>query len=90
MKRRNRKRTARTLLVAALAGGVLSAMPASADCVSAEVSYERPGQSRQYVVGPKKCVASTPWNESLIIGDPEPAGLPSVILVGARAWVPLP
>lgn len=78
-----------TAVAAALvAGALLGASPASADCVSAEVSYQRPNQTKQYVVGPKRCIVSTPWGETLEVGTP--VGYPPVITAEARVWVPLP
>ena len=53
------------LTAALVAGALLSATPASADCVYAEVAYQRPNQTKQYVVGPKKCIVATPWNQGV-------------------------
>lgn len=89
MKRRNKKRTVRAIVLAAVATSVISAVPASADCLAAEVYYERPGQTRQYVgYGPKQCV--TPDLPGGQQGLTVPVSAPSVITVGAGVWVPVP
>ena len=85
---RRRKRGVASAAVALVAMAVLGATPASADCVSAEVSYVRPGQTRQYVVGPKQCVAPTPFNEGPIARVP--AGEPSLVMFGITIWVAAP
>lgn len=89
MKRRSKKKLS-ALLVVTVAAGVLGALPASADCLAAEVYYQRPGQTRQYVgYGPKECV--TPnlpgGQQGVIVG---PVGEPSIINVGTGVWVPVP
>lgn len=87
--RRRRMKKALGAAVALASGAALMAFPASADCVSAEVAYQRPNQTKQYVVGPKQCLAPTPWGE-FVSPFVEPAGEPSLIMVEGRVWVPLP
>ena len=85
------RRTKHKLTAAALAivaGGLIGAGPATADCLSAEVWVQRPNQSKQYVVGPKRCVVQTPFNEVFDIQTSR--GEPSVGTVGAGVWVPAP
>ena len=77
------------LTASLVTGALLSAAPASADCVSAELAYQRPNQTKQYVVGPKKCIVATPWNETVVQGFPW-VGYEPVITAEGRVWVPLP
>lgn len=86
MNRRNAKRL-KVMIAAAVTTGVLGAMPASADCLAAEVYYQRPGQTKQYVV-PYTCVP-TPFPHAVNVGS-DPVGEPSIIMVGGDVWVPLP
>ena len=69
---------------AALLGGVA---PASADCVYAEASYSVLDGSNQYVLGPKKCLVSTPWGYAT--GGGVPAGN-DIVRVNAHVWLPSP
>lgn len=86
---RRRMKKGLTAAVAAIgAAAVLGATPASADCVSAEVYTQRPNQTKQYAVGPKKCVVPTPYNEGVIVSVP--AGDPAIITFGVTVWVPAP
>lgn len=84
------RRTKAFLIATAVAGASLlgGATPAAADCVSAEVSYITFGSSKKYVIGPKKCLVSTPWTEAVHAGSP--AGNPSVLEVEAQVWAPAP
>lgn len=84
---RGTRRAVAALATAAVAVVAHSA-PASADCVSAEVYYARPGGTSQYVVGPKRCVVSTPFPAS--ITRSQELGEPSVIVVGAKVWLVAP
>ena len=86
---KRRKKALATLLTAAAATAVFAAAPASADCLYAEAYYDRPGKTRQYVVGPKKCVVSTPYGNGV---NPTvyPAGSSAVITVGGGLWIPVP
>ena len=86
---KRRKKTVAAILTAAVATGVLGAAPASADCLYAEAYYYRPGQTRQYVVGPKKCVVSTPYPNGVNWSTP-PSGEPGIIMVGGGVWLPVP
>ena len=88
MQRRNKQKLS-ILVVAVAATGVLGAAPASADCLAAEVYYQRPGQTRQYVgYGPRECVTpNLPGGQQ---GAGVPAGEPSLITVGFGVWVPVP
>lgn len=84
-------RRTKTLLVAAAVGGASllgGAAPATADCLSAEVSYSVLGGTPSYVVGPKKCVVSTPWSTAFSGGAP--VGSTSLVEVEANVWVPSP
>ena len=83
------KKSAAAAVAAFGATLLLSASPANAACVSAEASYKRPNQTEQYVVGPKQCVVSTPWNEWLSPFVP-PTGYAPVVLVEARVWITAP
>lgn len=58
-----RKKKGLIAVVALGTAALLSAAPASAACVSAEASFTPAGGTKQYIVGPKKCVVSTPWAE---------------------------
>lgn len=57
-----RKRSIVAMAIAGATLGGLSAAPASADCVSAELYYRQSGDSNQYAIGPKKCLVSTPYD----------------------------
>ena len=89
MQGRHKKKGIAAAVAAFGAAALLSAAPASADCVYAEVSYERPNQTKQYVVGPKKCVAATPWPAGVDQDTPR-LGHDGVITFYGRVWVPLP
>ncbi|MCU1461738.1 MAG: hypothetical protein JWO37_1813 [Acidimicrobiales bacterium] len=89
-----RLRTVRILVIigmalGAFAGPQLLGAPARADCVYAEASYELLSPTDHWVLGPKQCVAPTPWP---ICGGSGPtrAGLPGVALVETQVWVPCP
>ena len=88
MQGRHRRRAAAAATAAFGAALLLSAAPASADCVSAEVWYQYPGQTKQYVVGPKKCVAPTPFNEGPSVGVAPDDTV--VIYPGVKVWTALP
>lgn len=87
---RGSRRTKALLVAAAVAGASLlgGAAPATADCVSAEASYITLGSSKKYVVGPKKCVVSTPFEEAVYAGSP--VGSSSIVEVEAYVWLPSP
>jgi hypothetical protein len=75
------------IMLAVVAGGLLAPNAAGADCLSAEASYRVLGGTRQHVVGPKRCVANTPFPERAYLPlTVEPAG--TGVTVGV--WVPLP
>ena len=82
-----RKRRLAAFAIAAAIGGGVAAGPAAADCLYAEASYTVQG-SKRYVVGPKRCVANTPWPVvdyvPLEIGDDRYAA------VGVKVWSPTP
>ena len=86
--RRNRRRFA-GVIVAALAAGTISAIPASAECLSAEAYYYQPGDTRTYVVGPKECVVATPY-EGVVGYQGKIIDNNSVVTVGVGVWVPVP
>lgn len=79
-------------LVAAaiVASGFTTALPAGAECVSAEVWYQEPGKTKQYPagLGPKKCIRETPYQEGFNYGVTDTGG--GVIDVGVWVWVPAP
>lgn len=83
------RRSVWTVVTAALATAALTAAPASAECAAAEAYYDLAGHSRQYIVGPQQCVAPTPYPVQ-VSNDDAPVGIPGVVLVGGRAWLPLP
>jgi hypothetical protein len=78
----------KALLIAATAASLIGGVaPASADCVYAEASYSTLGGPTQYVVGPKKCIVSTPWGYAT--GGGVPAGN-DLVRVNAHLWLPSP
>ena len=84
-----RSRRSKALLIAAAAAWMVGGVaPASADCVYAEASYSTLGGSTQYVVGPKKCVVSTPWGYAT--GGGVPAGNSAIAEAEVRLWLPSP
>ena len=79
-------RRTKALLIAATAASLIGGVaPASADCVYAEASYSTLDGPTQYVVGPKKCVVSTPWGYATGGGVPVTGDL-----VEAKVWLWLP
>jgi hypothetical protein len=93
--RRIRRAVAASGLVLAALAVVGPAAPAAhADCVSAEAYYYKSGSTtRRYVVGPKKCVAPTPFGELLYVSSERgvnglPPGTPNGAGVGV--WLTSP
>jgi hypothetical protein len=75
------------LTVALTAASLLgTTAPANAACLSAEAQWSLYGNSA-YLVGPKRCVVDTPWNEGARRWDYYYAG---PVGVGWQVWVPLP
>lgn len=89
MQGRRKKKSVIAAVAAIGAAALLSAAPAAADCVYAEASYQRPNQTREYVIGPKECVVATPWPAGVDQNTPN-LGHGSVITANGRVWVPLP
>ena len=82
---RHRARKGLLATMAALsAAALLSAAPASAECVYAEASYKQPTQTRQYIVGPKRCVQSTPFRAGPDVWVTP--GEASILLVDVHVW----
>jgi hypothetical protein len=73
---------------------LFSVSAADAECLSVEVRYWTYGSNTpHYVVGPKKCVAPTPWQVNFYDSyddrfGPLPPGTPNG--VGYSVWIPLP
>lgn len=84
-------RLRRLLVVVAMAAGGFGfgAPSAGADCVSAEAGYRVLGGSEQYVLGPKQCVAPTPFDECVKVG-PTYVGEPSIVWAEATVWLVCP
>lgn len=86
--RRTRRKLALVVL-AIVASGFASSLPAAADCNSAAVWTREPGQTRQYVV-PKTCVTpDTPFNENTYV-QVGPAGEPSTFEAAVEVWLAVP
>lgn len=77
------------VLAAACVLPALTVSPANAECLSAEASYSLLGGSERYLVGPKRCVVSTPYKVGFTTGKTS-AGRSGVLVVSGQVWVPLP
>ena len=81
------------LSAAVLAGTVLGAPPADAECVHALVYVTRQDQPPIYVLGPDPCLYETPWHQVVFVPSGLtvtnlPPGTPNGYVVDIRIPVP--